>query len=386
MTRLLRSIKFTIMSGIILLFSFTFIPFPDAHAQSNAVNTVNITSSSLTIDQLVQTRSLPGNSTFLSIFKTTDLKVPAPVIYPYRNSTNLIIDQYQFIPDGFAGNPQLFTESDFIKTSGSATKRSNTECMVGLNVSLRQLAELNSGNKSLVSVDPQYNKPVFNSLLTYDHDKTFVSIVFYFTKDVKDGKTSTTIGGRRIVGSDSLKQYNVFPSFLTDSRVFECYSPVAKGVTFSSSDFTTQKSLPANINRSGVLYGEFLQTTVYGDVVCNLSGNPLFSTDIFGNKAIGVNTALGCLPGTLNGVFSVILRIAIGISSAILMILILTNSLTIMTNNGDPNKVKEAISNITKAAVAFILIVFSVFILNIAGLKIIPLSDLGDTSLQQLTN
>jgi len=121
---------------------------------------------------------------------------------------------------------------------------------------------------------------------------------------------------------------------------------------------------------------------------CDASGqdccqiNPLVEQD---NPTAGcaggesINTAIGCIPVASNEDFiGFILRWAIGIGGGIAFLLILVAGFQIMTSQGNPDKLQAGKELITSAIVGLILIIFSIFILELIGVEILGIPGFGD--------
>lgn len=85
----------------------------------------------------------------------------------------------------------------------------------------------------------------------------------------------------------------------------------------------------------------------------------------------GIQTAIGCLPSSPQGLLAVLFRIATGIGGGIAFLLILYGGLRIMIARGDPKAMEEGKEIITAAIVGLILILLSVYILRILGVDIL---------------
>ena len=84
-----------------------------------------------------------------------------------------------------------------------------------------------------------------------------------------------------------------------------------------------------------------------------------------------VSTAIGCIPvSDINEFTSFIIRWAIGMGGGISFLLILLSGFIIITSSGNPQKVKAGKELLTSAISGLFLIIFSVFILEIVGLRI----------------
>lgn len=95
----------------------------------------------------------------------------------------------------------------------------------------------------------------------------------------------------------------------------------------------------------------------------------------------GINTAIGCIPvlGNDNGTaFSAfVLKWAIGVGGGIAFLLIVYAGFMIMTSQGNPERLKAGQELLTSAISGVILLVLSVFILNVIGVKILAIPGLS---------
>jgi len=85
-----------------------------------------------------------------------------------------------------------------------------------------------------------------------------------------------------------------------------------------------------------------------------------------------IYTAIGCIPIDDSGaLIGWILRWAIGIGGGIAFILILVAGFQIMTSRGDPQRLQAGKELLTSAIAGILLIIFSVFILEVIGVDIL---------------
>lgn len=96
--------------------------------------------------------------------------------------------------------------------------------------------------------------------------------------------------------------------------------------------------------------------------------------DCPGGKGKGIDTAIGCVPiGDSGKTISWFLGWFIGISGGIAFLLIIFSGFQIMTASGDPQKLQGGREMLTAAVSGLILIIFSVFLLDLIGVKILQL-------------
>lgn len=95
------------------------------------------------------------------------------------------------------------------------------------------------------------------------------------------------------------------------------------------------------------------------------------------NPKDSVNTAFGKISTDPAELVNTLLTIAIGVAGGIAFLLIVYGGFRMAFSQGDPKAVQEARDIITSAIVGLLLIVFSVFLLNLIGVDILGLP-IGD--------
>lgn len=114
----------------------------------------------------------------------------------------------------------------------------------------------------------------------------------------------------------------------------------------------------------GTKGGKSVTTQGSSDLLCN-------------NGGAGVQTAIGCIPVLANdsgtSFMGFILGWAIGIGGGIAFLLIVYAGFMIMTSSGNPERLKAGQELLTSAISGLILLVLSVFILNLIGVKILAI-------------
>ncbi|OGM10791.1 hypothetical protein A2Z22_02805 [Candidatus Woesebacteria bacterium RBG_16_34_12] len=106
-------------------------------------------------------------------------------------------------------------------------------------------------------------------------------------------------------------------------------------------------------------------------------GNGPFCTTASGIQ--GINTAIGCVPYTNITEFSAfIIKWGMGVGGGIGFIMIVFSSFIIITSGGDPAKLKAGKELLTAAVSGLSLIIFSIFILEMFGLRILMLPGFGN--------
>lgn len=104
---------------------------------------------------------------------------------------------------------------------------------------------------------------------------------------------------------------------------------------------------------------------------------PTIPEGLLCNGDLGINTAIGCIPtSNINAFAGFFLPWAIGIGGGISFLLILLSGFIITTSAGNPDKVKAGKELLTAAVSGLLLIIFSVFILELFGVRIFRLPGL----------
>jgi len=118
----------------------------------------------------------------------------------------------------------------------------------------------------------------------------------------------------------------------------------------------------------------FLSTFIASVITSIVLPQKVFAQSILCNST-GINTAIGCInvlgDNTGAGFASFLLKWAIGVGSGIAFLLILYSGFMIMTSAGNPERLKAGQELLTSAISGILLLIFSIFILNLIGVKIL---------------
>jgi hypothetical protein len=91
----------------------------------------------------------------------------------------------------------------------------------------------------------------------------------------------------------------------------------------------------------------------------------------------GVNTAISCIPVSTNNAFlQFIFPWAIGVAGGTSFVLIVVAGFLIMSSAGDPQKAKAGKELMGAAVAGLLMIIFSVYILDVIGIRIFRLPGL----------
>lgn len=88
-------------------------------------------------------------------------------------------------------------------------------------------------------------------------------------------------------------------------------------------------------------------------------------------KAYAVQTGLGDIIPDPTSLTNWVVKSSIGIAGGIAFLLMIYGSFLFLTSAGDPNKLQEATDIIMSAIAGLLLIIFSVFLLELIGIKIL---------------
>lgn len=119
------------------------------------------------------------------------------------------------------------------------------------------------------------------------------------------------------------------------------------------------------------------ELTAMDNATTNSSGNQ-DPTAGCGGDGGSINSAIGCIPFKDNSTFlGWILGWAVGVGGGVAFLLIALATITIMTSQGNPDKIKEGQEHLTSAISGLILLIFTVFVLKFIGIDILGLKDFG---------
>jgi len=116
-----------------------------------------------------------------------------------------------------------------------------------------------------------------------------------------------------------------------------------------------------------------------GVSTCETTPVPTTDTNLWCEKNVSLNTAIGCIPvlGSKEAFLSFVLKWAVGIGGGIAFLLIIYAGFMIMTSAGNPERLKAGQELLTSAISGLILLIFSVVILKIIGVDILGLDKFG---------
>jgi hypothetical protein len=87
----------------------------------------------------------------------------------------------------------------------------------------------------------------------------------------------------------------------------------------------------------------------------------------------GVNTALGCIPVTMQSFVSWLLPMLFGIAGGISFLLMMYGFILITVSGGDEKKVQGAKETITSAIIGLIVSIFGLFIFRLIAINILQI-------------
>jgi hypothetical protein len=88
-------------------------------------------------------------------------------------------------------------------------------------------------------------------------------------------------------------------------------------------------------------------------------------------------TAIGCVPTSLSGLTTSLVKLLIGIGGGGAVIMIILGAFTVSTATSDPKRLQEGQSMVTQAILGLVLILFSVILLHFLGVDLLKLPGLN---------
>jgi len=95
----------------------------------------------------------------------------------------------------------------------------------------------------------------------------------------------------------------------------------------------------------------------------------------------GIYTAIGCIGADSESIITRLVRIGLGISGGVALLMILAGAFIFSTSQGDPKKAGEAKELITSAVIGLIFIIFSVTLLQFIGVTVLRIPGFGTAGL-----
>jgi hypothetical protein len=114
---------------------------------------------------------------------------------------------------------------------------------------------------------------------------------------------------------------------------------------------------------------------LFGPGSTSTGKNPCLDTDGDG-KVDTCPTAIGNIPTNLGSFATAVLRVALGITGGIVLILMVIGSIRVMTSSGDPQRVAAGRDMIVAAIAGALFIAFSVMIMQFLGTAVVPIPGL----------
>lgn len=115
--------------------------------------------------------------------------------------------------------------------------------------------------------------------------------------------------------------------------------------------------------------------TLFRKIILRFIAIPVFcfltSGTLFTRSVLALDTALGNITPTPEGFAKWFLENGIRMAGGIAFLFMIYGGFLFMTSAGDPNKLQEATDVITSAIAGLLMIIFSVFILELLGYKVL---------------
>lgn len=89
----------------------------------------------------------------------------------------------------------------------------------------------------------------------------------------------------------------------------------------------------------------------------------------------GIWTGLGCISFNPQGFVSNLLNIGVGLGGGFALLLLLYGSFLLATSSGNPEQVQKGKEVATSAIAGLLFIIFSIYIMNLVGVKILRIPD-----------
>ncbi len=189
-------------------------------------------------------------------------------------------------------------------------------------------------------------------------------------------------------------QFNPVSGWSASSFYIQWTSETSSGqirLSDASADGVWVANVPAQSTQFGwQLYGEPVSAST--SVSCGISGVAFSGVGIDGgdgssgkNPCLDTNgdgkvdtcpTGIGNIPTNLGDFATAVLRIALGISGGIVLILMVIGSIRVMTSSGDPKNVAAGRDMIVAALTGALFIAFSVMIMQFLGTAVVPIPGL----------
>lgn len=84
----------------------------------------------------------------------------------------------------------------------------------------------------------------------------------------------------------------------------------------------------------------------------------------------GYNTALGCIPTTINGFITTFLKVGLGTAGGIAFLMMVFGAIKILSSSGTPENINSGRELIISAVTGLLFIIFSVFLLRLIGIEL----------------
>ena len=237
-----------------------------------------------------------------------------------------------------------------------------------------------NGSKAPVQVDDYMYYFLGGQPIIWKDDNTFVSKSIVYSEE-NSTKVSTCI-------FDPREQVYKWDSTNTNID-FKAITPCTYRFTKDNSPpAPTLKPIPIPFIDPSLVPTQVPNNNPRGTWEC-VNCKPAFGTnkDLYGKDVDGVNTAIGCLPTSINGVVSATIRISLGVAGALAFIRIALALIRLITDGANPETVKNSHAAITSSIIGLLVIIFSVFILNLVGVQILNLnSGYGGDTINKVTD
>lgn len=148
-------------------------------------------------------------------------------------------------------------------------------------------------------------------------------------------------------------------------------NPCTSGVPSMNSGASSCICKPKEAS-SRVLCDEYLTSST--------SNRAEYSSCVTCANSKGVWTGFGCMPTNKVGAFigKTIFSFGLGLAGSLALLCILYASFILQTSRGNPERIKKAKENLRACITGLLLIIFSVFILNLIGVSVLRIPGFGN--------
>lgn len=156
------------------------------------------------------------------------------------------------------------------------------------------------------------------------------------------------------------------------NQVLECTDASKPNYNLYKTCGTTERCVMTQTDATCEVLGS--GETVPGEITPPPTQSQENPTDIFCSGSTDkINTALGCIPVTVNGFIAWLLPILFGIAGGISFLLMVYGFILVATSSGDEKKLQGAKETITSAITGLLLSIFAIFLFRLIAVNILKI-------------